>query len=32
VEWLDPFAVELDDLAFPSMRDGVSRYRARTRP
>jgi NAD+ diphosphatase len=32
LEWLDPFAVALDELAFPSMRDGVARYRERERP
>ena len=26
-EWLDPHAVDLDDLAFPSMRDALTRYR-----
>jgi ADP-ribose pyrophosphatase YjhB (NUDIX family) len=31
VEWLDPFEVPLDDLAFRSMRDGVARYREVTR-
>jgi NAD+ diphosphatase len=28
VEWLDPMAVDPEDLAFPSMRDGLRRYRA----
>jgi ADP-ribose pyrophosphatase YjhB (NUDIX family) len=27
LEWLDPFTMAVDDLAFPSMRDGVARYR-----
>jgi NAD+ diphosphatase len=27
VEWLDPYAVDLDDLAFESMRHAVARYR-----
>lgn len=27
-EWLDPVAVDPDDLAFPSMGDGLRRYRA----
>ena len=27
-EWLDPMVVDPDDLAFPSMRDGLRRYRA----
>jgi NAD+ diphosphatase len=27
-EWLDPTAVDPDTLAFPSMRDGLRRYRA----
>jgi ADP-ribose pyrophosphatase YjhB (NUDIX family) len=31
VEWRDPFDVPLDELAFPSMRDGVARYRELTR-
>jgi len=25
--WLDPHAIDLEDLAFPSMRDAVARYR-----
>jgi NADH pyrophosphatase NudC (nudix superfamily) len=31
-EWLDPDAIELEDLAFPSMRDAVTRYRATIGP
>lgn len=31
LEWLDPMNVDLDELAFPSMRDGVARYRAEGR-
>jgi ADP-ribose pyrophosphatase YjhB (NUDIX family) len=31
LEWLDPFDVRVDDLAFVSMRDGVARYREITR-
>ena len=31
LEWLDPFGVAIDDLAFRSMRDGVARYREITR-
>jgi NAD+ diphosphatase len=31
LEWLDPFAVAIDNLAFRSMRDGVARYRETTR-
>jgi len=27
-EWLNPHTVDLEDLAFPSMRDAVARYRA----
>ena len=30
-EWLDPHAVDLEDLAFPSMRDAVTRFRGRSR-
>ncbi len=30
-EWLDPRAVDLDELAFPSMRDALTRYRAAER-
>ena len=30
-EWLDPRAVDLDELAFPSMRDALMRYRAAER-
>ena len=30
-EWLDPHTVDLDDLAFPSMRDAVSHYRSADR-
>jgi len=30
-EWLDPHTVDLADLAFPSMRDAVSRYRSADR-
>lgn len=26
--WLDPHAIDIEDLAFPSMRDAVARYRA----
>lgn len=29
-EWLDPHAIDVDDLAFPSMREAVRRYRALT--
>jgi len=31
-EWLDPHTIELEDLAFPSMRDAVTRYRAAMGP
>jgi ADP-ribose pyrophosphatase YjhB (NUDIX family) len=31
LEWLDPFDVAIDDLAFQSMRDGLARYRESTR-
>jgi len=30
-EWLDPHAVDPDELAFPSMRDALTRYRAESR-
>ena len=30
VAWLDPHTIDLADLAFPSMRDAVTRYRAAT--
>jgi ADP-ribose pyrophosphatase YjhB (NUDIX family) len=29
--WLDPHAIDLEDLAFPSMRDALTRYRAADR-
>ena len=29
--WLDPHDIDIDDLAFPSMRDAVTRYRAADR-
>jgi ADP-ribose pyrophosphatase YjhB (NUDIX family) len=29
-EWLDPHTIDLEDLAFPSMRDAVTRYRTAT--
>lgn len=28
VAWLDPHAIDVEDLAFPSMRDAVARFRA----
>ena len=31
-EWLDPHVIDLEDLAFPSMRDAVTRFRATMRP
>jgi len=31
-EWLDPHAIELEDLAFPSMRDAVTRFRTAMGP
>jgi NAD+ diphosphatase len=31
-EWLDPHAIDLEDLAFLSMRDAVTRYRAAMGP
>jgi len=31
-EWLDPQTIDLGDLAFPSMRDAVTRYRAAMGP
>lgn len=31
LEWLDPFDVAIDDLAFRSMRDGMARYRETAR-
>ena len=29
--WLDPHAVDLEELAFPSMRDALTRYRGASR-
>lgn len=31
LEWIDPNAVDLNELAFQSMRDGIARYRERIR-